>query len=471
MASKTTPTSANFRFLVAHDRLLDQLGALAERYFTDDPSTCLMKLRQFGEVLAKCTAARAGLYTASEESQNDLLRRLRDHGLLPREIGDLFHGLRQVGNAATHEVQGTHSEALYQLRMARELGVWFHRTFAEPSFKPGPFIPPADPKAESKALAAELQRLREQLVEQQSAAEAARIAAEQAAEQRLSAEQRAAKEAEEREVWATLAEEVERENARLAAELATLQAAAAAAPPAAVAAIVEQATVAAEAIELDEAATRRIIDAQLRAVGWQVDSVELTYGKGARPQKGKNLAIAEWPTKRGPADYVLFVGLTPVAVVEAKRANKDVSASLEQAKRYSREYVLPADQASPGGPWGMGKRSKTDIIMRSQPFPVVSVRHPPAHDRAGDGTARQPNDVGLRCREPISLDVEFIDLDRSVRGVAKHSRRPSEFFRDFVKRFLTGRKSQVDGHVRRRRFIDAGRELASAGLCRSRRRQ
>ena len=46
------PTSANFGFLVAHDRLLDPLGGLAERYFFEDIGTWLMKPRQFGEVLA-----------------------------------------------------------------------------------------------------------------------------------------------------------------------------------------------------------------------------------------------------------------------------------------------------------------------------------------------------------------------------------------------------------------------------------
>ena len=40
--------SANFGFLSAHDAQLERLGALAERYFKDDPNTCLIKLRQFG---------------------------------------------------------------------------------------------------------------------------------------------------------------------------------------------------------------------------------------------------------------------------------------------------------------------------------------------------------------------------------------------------------------------------------------
>ena len=68
--------------------------------------------------------------------------------------------------------------------------------------------------------------------------------------------------------------------------------------------------------------------------------------------RGRNLAIAEWPTANGPADYVLFVGLTPVAVVEAKRRRRDVAGAIEQARRYSRGYTVAAEQQSPGGPWG-----------------------------------------------------------------------------------------------------------------------
>ena len=78
-------------------------------------------------------------------------------------------------------------------------------------------------------------------------------------------------------------------------------------------------------MEIDEADTRLIIDEQLRQAGWEVDTQSLRYELGTRPLAGKNIAIAEWPTKSGPADYVLFVGLTVVGVVEAKRKRKDVS--------------------------------------------------------------------------------------------------------------------------------------------------
>jgi hypothetical protein len=64
--------SPNFVFLTRHEPQLVRLGTLAERYFKDDPCTCLIKLRQFGELLAQLTAANAGLYRDERESQLEL---------------------------------------------------------------------------------------------------------------------------------------------------------------------------------------------------------------------------------------------------------------------------------------------------------------------------------------------------------------------------------------------------------------
>lgn len=87
----------------------------------------------------------------------------------------------------------------------------------------------------------------------------------------------------------------------------------------------------------NEAETRKIIDAQLRKVGWEADTDNLRYSKGTRPQNGRNIAIAEYPTDNGFADYVLFVGMKPIAVIEAKTSYKDVSAVIDcQCKEYSR---------------------------------------------------------------------------------------------------------------------------------------
>ena len=50
---------------------------------------------------------------------------------------------------------------------------------------------------------------------------------------------------------------------------------------------------------------------------------------------------------------MLFVGLTPVAAVEAKRKNVDVSGALQQAKRYSRGFTPSAEVHLAPEPWGV----------------------------------------------------------------------------------------------------------------------
>jgi hypothetical protein len=99
--------SANFGFLKADNPQLVRLGALAEHYFQEDPNTCLIKLRQFGELLAQTTAASVGLFASQEEPQADLLRRLKFDRILPGETANLFHQIRTAGNRATHHQAGT----------------------------------------------------------------------------------------------------------------------------------------------------------------------------------------------------------------------------------------------------------------------------------------------------------------------------------------------------------------------------
>jgi hypothetical protein len=103
---------SNFGHLRAHDEQLVRLGSLAERYFPDDPNTSLLKLRQLAEALAQLTASRVGLFAGADEKQADLLRRLQDHGILPREVGSLFHEVRKAGNDANHKLAGDHQREI-----------------------------------------------------------------------------------------------------------------------------------------------------------------------------------------------------------------------------------------------------------------------------------------------------------------------------------------------------------------------
>jgi type I restriction enzyme R subunit len=342
----------NFGFLARHDAVLVRVAALAERYFPDDPVTALMKLRQFGEVLAQLVAARAGVYTSPQEQQVELLRRLANEASYPKQVLDLFHDLRRIGNDAVHSHRGDHATALSGLKIARQLAVWFHKTFHDSAFKPGPFQPPRPPADPTPALQAEIERLRAERDAGLSAAEAARRRAEEAEVARLTAEQRAKAEAEERAFWERYAAETEAAQAALNARLSEIQAAAAAAPTATLAKQNVAAADAATDIQLDEAATRTIIDARLRAQGWEADTQTQCHSAGVRPAKGRMMAVAEWPTASGPADYALFVGTTCVGVVEAKKKRKNVMAALKQAGRYAQGFQQEAGVELPaGGPW------------------------------------------------------------------------------------------------------------------------
>jgi type I restriction enzyme R subunit len=339
--STAMPASLNFSFLAIHDAQLVRLGALAERYFTDDPNTCLIKLRQFGELLAQLTAANVGLYVSPDEKQVDLLRRLRDRGVLKGDVDRLFHELRKMGNQATHGFAGSQRTALSGLKYARLLGIWFHKVFTnDRSFDPGPFIPPSAPQQETQSLKEELERLRQEVQKSLSAADLAQAQAQVEEQRRIAAED--------------LVAEAEAEKQAVLQHLQQIQATAQAQPTQTIQQTVTQAQAVEGELVLDERETRRLIDAQLRAAGWEVDTEELTYAKGARPQRGRNLAIAEWPTDGGRrADYALFVGLQAIAVVEAKRQSRDVSEdALNQAESYSKGFRLHGDASFAGGPWG-----------------------------------------------------------------------------------------------------------------------
>lgn len=359
---------SNFNVLRGYDEQLWRLGALAERYFAEDPNTCLLKLRQFAELLAQALAARSGLYLSpvesKHESQLDLLRRLRGAGVLPNEPFQMFDAVRRLGNDANHGLHEEHRSALSALKFCWQLGIWFHRTFGEPDYRSGPFIPPSAPTDESEELRAELERLREGVAEDRAAN------AELNAELAQTRDQLSTL-AEERDTWEAIASEADRGKVELASQLARLQTQAQAQDRSDLTKVSQAANAAASKVHLDEADTRDLIDQQLRDAGWEVDSTNLRYSKGARPQRNRNLAIAEWPTASGPADYVLFVGTTPIATVEAKRHNRDVSAALQQAKRYGRGLTATAEIMLPEHNWGAQREFRVPFVFSSNGRPYL----------------------------------------------------------------------------------------------------
>ena len=81
-----------------------------------------------------------------------------------------------------------------------------------------------------------------------------------------------------------------------------------------------------------EQLARDRIDRMLAEAGWSVqDKSRIDFGKSP------GIAIREYPTDEGPADYVLFVERKPVGVIEAKRPEmgQNISVVAEQSARYA----------------------------------------------------------------------------------------------------------------------------------------
>ncbi|MFT3755562.1 MAG: type I restriction-modification enzyme R subunit C-terminal domain-containing protein [Pseudoxanthomonas sp.] len=81
-----------------------------------------------------------------------------------------------------------------------------------------------------------------------------------------------------------------------------------------------------------EAKARQLIDAKLAAAGWQVQDMK-ALNLGAGP----GIAVREYPTNTGPADYVLFVDKKPIGIIEAKRdsAGETLRVAETQSERYA----------------------------------------------------------------------------------------------------------------------------------------
>lgn len=81
-----------------------------------------------------------------------------------------------------------------------------------------------------------------------------------------------------------------------------------------------------------ETRARQVIDHKLEQAGWIVqDMRQLNLGAGL------GVAVREYPTDTGPADYVLFVGRIAAGVIEAKRdsAGENITAHETQTARYA----------------------------------------------------------------------------------------------------------------------------------------
>lgn len=291
---------SNFEYLKRYWPALAQIGAAAENYLYSDPNACIYKLGMFGErLILEIFAFEHIPEPTVDNTHSNRIRLLKREGLIPKKIDDILYAIRKTRNNAVHSGEDSVDDAKILLQMTYNLSTWFMEVYGDWGYIPADFVMP------EKVVLPDYEAI---IKEQED-----KIAA--------------------------LFHQVEAVSTQASTKSTTER--------------VQKAESTSENMELSEAETRYLIDEQLRKYGWEADTNNIRYSKGTRPQKGKNLAIAEWPTdskvsKNGYADYALFVGLQLVGIVEAKKANIDIPSVIDyQCKDYAQlikpehnEYVI-----------------------------------------------------------------------------------------------------------------------------------
>ena len=300
--------SSNFSFLEERFPVLAKFGEQAERYYESDPNSCLMKVGMFGETVVKLIFDTDCIEHPVPDDAVHRIRRLQREDYITDDLADILHALRKARNLAVHEGYDSPQEARALLPLAHSLGEWFFETYGDYRYEHHIFVYPLAP---------------------QPGAQAAPPA------------------------------DAEADEALLADATATAK------PTAAPAAErKQQARRAALSRHRSEAETRRSIDEALRRVGWEVDTNLLNRKcNKTMPQRGHNMAIAEWPTgdsaahPSGYADYALFLGEKLVGIIEAKAEAKDVYAVLDGQGRDYPSAILDEDRRYTLGEWQIGTRT------------------------------------------------------------------------------------------------------------------
>lgn len=277
---------SNFDFLKKDFPVLSNFGKMAEKYCYSDSNSCLMKLGMIGETIVNLMFTYDRIAFPHDNTAVARIDTLSREGLLTSDLVTILHGLRKVRNKAVHENYASIADDKIFLPMAHSLCEWFMQTYGDWNYSHRDFVMPeentvsgtVDKEAEEKK-ESELTKLAEQMA-----------------------------------AAAPIIEQTERK---------------------------KQAYKAANQRPKTEAETRFLIDEQLRMVGWDADTENLRYSKGTRPTKGRNLAIAEYPTNskvgnRGYADYALFVGEKLVGIIEAKAIDSEIPFEIPDGWMYER---------------------------------------------------------------------------------------------------------------------------------------
>ena len=333
----------NFTFLQTYWPDFAKTMEFAEYYAYSDPASSKNKSGLFVELMVREMMRIEHIPEPIDVKENNHFNRtriLKNEGLIPYDVNQWINQVRIKRNTAAHENDATEQDALLVLRFAHYIAVWFMQTYGDSSFAAQPFINPEPPKRKINIMP--LVRNQEKKIEEQKI-ELEHAAATMAEQEALIAER-------EKRLQALEAEIEKERKTRATVSALTPQSARSKQ---------ERQNTSAQALaktKLTEAETRALIDEQLRKVGWEADTENLRYAKGIRPQKGRKLAIAEWPVASGKtttahADYALFVDEQPIGIVEAKPYAKNVYAIIDNQCREYAQHITVEDEKCCLGMW------------------------------------------------------------------------------------------------------------------------
>lgn len=295
---------SNFEFLNRYWPALAQIGETAENYLYSDPNACIFKIGLFAERLVQEILVFERMPEPEVDNTHaNRIRLLKRAGLLPHEIDNTLYLLRKTRNSAVHAGADSVDEAKTLLSMTYNLAVWFMETYGDWGYIAPDFVMPEEVShLDFEALIAEQEKKIAELSKQLA------------------------------EVTTTVSGTTQKERAKQSEKVSSM-------------------------MNWTEAQTRCLIDEQLQKAGWEADTKNFRYSKGTRPVKGRNIAIAEWPTdsafyKNGYVDYAFFIGEKLIAVMDAKKASEDVASTIDvQVKDYA-THIKSEDLKYTVGLWG-----------------------------------------------------------------------------------------------------------------------
>lgn len=312
---------SNFFFLKKEFPYLAELGEMAELYQKFDPNASISKSGLLAETIVNEILRIEGMKTSYSDTTKGKIDALRREGIFSREEVDTFHRIRKERNLVSHTTEMKDEDTAKQiLLLSHGMAVQFFECYANDYGS----TPPGYKEPKKTVTKEEFMAFLARSAGCEDAAQRTQAANVQQLAKSFSKEERAER----------------RKNIRR---------------------------------PRTEAEVRVIVDSALHRVGWEVDSLALKYSKGARPEKGKNRAIAEWPLEgKRRVDYALFLGEKLVGFIETKAEDKSVADLFDSQLCDYACALREEDKVYAQGTWTMeGKDSFVPLLFATNGKPYL----------------------------------------------------------------------------------------------------